>query len=271
MRARSRAVAGVDGNGQVRAGRSPRAARAGRPRDPFGSPALRAGDAMAVIPQDRDLDGLILDMPLWENLLLAEPIRARMTRIADGSMFRRAIELCREALDRISHPRNAAPRPRPSSLSGGNRQRFEVARAMTQKPRVIVAHNVTRGLDLAATAEVHRHPAEVRGRRRRGAAHLQRPRRAACDCDSTLRHQPRKNSRDRAARSFARKTWPADGRALERLSDVDGAGKARRRDRSRDRAHLAGAAGAGSLSGRSLRRAVARALSETGSHLPIRW
>ena len=27
---------------------------------------------------------------------------------------------------------------------------------MTQNPRVIVAHNVTRGLDLAATAEVHR-------------------------------------------------------------------------------------------------------------------
>jgi len=47
-------------------------------------------------------------------------------------------------------------RPTDSSLSGGNRQRLEVARAPTQNPRVIVAHNVTRGLDLVATADVHR-------------------------------------------------------------------------------------------------------------------
>jgi ABC-type uncharacterized transport system ATPase subunit len=42
-----------------------------------------------------------------------------------------------------------------SSQSAGNRQQLEVARAPTQNPRVIVAHNLTRGLDLVATANVH--------------------------------------------------------------------------------------------------------------------
>ncbi len=109
---------------------------------------------MAVIPQDRDLDGLILDMELWENLVLAEPVRARMTR-RGWLGVPRAMELCREVLTGF-RIRAAGPEAIASSLSGGNRQRLEVARALTQNPRVIVAHNVTRGLDLAATADVHR-------------------------------------------------------------------------------------------------------------------
>ena len=67
----------------------------------------------------------------------------------------RATELCREVLTAF-RIRAAGPEAIASSLSGGNRQRLEVARALTQNPRVIVAHNVTRGLDLAATADVHR-------------------------------------------------------------------------------------------------------------------
>jgi len=146
-------VAGVDGNGQVElvevlAGARPATSGTFHILGNIDSAAL------AVIPQDRDLDGLILDMQLWENLLLAEPVRARMTR--HGWLdVPRALELCREALSAF-HIRAAGPDALASSLSGGNRQRLEVARALTQNPRVIVAHNVTRGLDLSATADVHR-------------------------------------------------------------------------------------------------------------------
>ncbi|HXN87013.1 MAG TPA: ATP-binding cassette domain-containing protein, partial [Candidatus Binataceae bacterium] len=113
-----------------------------------------AENSMAVIPQDRDLDGLILDMQLWENLLLAKPLRARVSR--NGWIdVAGARDLCRDVLASF-RIRASGPEAKASSLSGGNRQRLEVARAMTQKPRVLVAHNVTRGLDLAATAEVHR-------------------------------------------------------------------------------------------------------------------
>jgi simple sugar transport system ATP-binding protein len=43
-----------------------------------------------------------------------------------------------------------------STLSGGNQQKVVIARAMSRKPRVLVAVNPTRGLDVGAIAYVHR-------------------------------------------------------------------------------------------------------------------
>ncbi|HMD03974.1 MAG TPA: ATP-binding cassette domain-containing protein [Candidatus Binatus sp.] len=141
-------IAGVDGNGQtelveVLAG----------VRHPSRGKATSDG-AMAVIPQNRDLDGLILDMRLWENMILARPLREQATSYGWLNATR-AIDLCRELIVRF---RIQAPGPETiaGALSGGNRQRLEVARAVASQPRVIVAHNICRGLDLAATAEVHR-------------------------------------------------------------------------------------------------------------------
>jgi simple sugar transport system ATP-binding protein len=67
----------------------------------------------------------------------------------------RAIGLSAELIDRFQILA-AGPETTAGALSGGNRQRLVVARAIAGRPRVIVAHNVCRGLDLAATAEVHR-------------------------------------------------------------------------------------------------------------------
>ena len=148
-------IAGVDGNGQTELVELLAGARAAT----AGTIEVLGGDgdqnaAMAVIPQNRDLDGLILDMELWENLLLASPIRTQMT--SRGWLSRAsAIELCGSLLTRF-RIRASGPQAMAGSLSGGNRQRLEVARAMAGRPRIIVAHNICRGLDLAATAEVHR-------------------------------------------------------------------------------------------------------------------
>ena len=148
-------IAGVEGNGQAELVE----VLAGARRPSAGRIALCGAervwtDEIAVIPQNRDIDGLVLDMPLWENLLLARPIRKRMSR--HGWLDRaRALELCRELI-RAFRIRAEGPGASAASLSGGNRQRLSVARALAQNPRVLVAHNATRGLDLAATAEVHR-------------------------------------------------------------------------------------------------------------------
>ncbi len=149
-------VAGVDGNGQtelVEVLAGARATQSGRVI--VGATDARASrDAMAVIPENRDLDGLVLDMTLWENLLLASPIRNLIA--PRGWLSRvRAVDLCRALLERFQI-RAPGPEALASALSGGNRQRLEVARAVASKPRVIVAHNVCRGLDLAGTTAVHR-------------------------------------------------------------------------------------------------------------------
>ncbi len=145
-------IAGVDGNGQTELVE----VLAGVRRPSSGKVTLHDGSsgAMAVIPQNRDLDGLILDMRLWENLILARPLREQMTSRGWLNVSH-AVDLCRELIDRFQI-RAPGPETIAGALSGGNRQRLEVARAIAARPRVIVAHNICRGLDLAATAEVHR-------------------------------------------------------------------------------------------------------------------
>ena len=144
-------LAGVDGNGQTEL-----VELLARVREPDGGTIAIAPEAMpmAVIPQDRDHDGLILDMELWENVILERGLRERFAR--RGWLDRTgAVALCAELIERF-RVRASGADAAATSLSGGNRQRLEVARALALKPKIIVAHNVCRGLDLAATADVHR-------------------------------------------------------------------------------------------------------------------
>ena len=152
-------IAGVDGNGQtelVEAIADVRRPLSGLIRAETAGAKDRGGvGATAVIAENRDRDGLVLEMPLWENLLLARPLLARMCGRFGWLSASRAAALCAEVLERFRISATG-PQALASELSGGNRQRLCVARALEGRPRVLVAHNVTRGLDLAATAEVHR-------------------------------------------------------------------------------------------------------------------
>jgi general nucleoside transport system ATP-binding protein len=150
-------IAGVDGNGQtelVEIMAGVRAPTAGRIQ------LIGRGDSgpdarMAIVPQNRDLDGLILEMPLWENLMLAPALRRRFSGSGGWLSRTRAAEFCADLLSRFRISA-AGPFARADTLSGGNRQRLVVARALATAPKVLVAHDICRGLDLRAIAEVHR-------------------------------------------------------------------------------------------------------------------
>ncbi len=69
---------------------------------------------IAAIPQSRDHEGLILDMELWENLLLAPAIRREMDR--SGLQNRRgAMALCARLIERFGI-RASGPRQKAAAL-----------------------------------------------------------------------------------------------------------------------------------------------------------
>ena len=156
------AIAGVDGNGQLElvqaiAGvvvpESGRVAIAGR--DVTGEGVRDTTDAgVAHIPEDRQLCGLVLDFTLAENLALREyrqPPISNHGVLSIGGMKSRARELLKEYDVRGGDPDTLA-----SSLSGGNQQKVAVAREVASDPKLLIAHQPTRGLDVGAIEFVHR-------------------------------------------------------------------------------------------------------------------
>jgi general nucleoside transport system ATP-binding protein len=105
------------------------------------------------IPEDRQLRGLVLDFTLAENLALREyrePPISNHGLLSVGQMNDRARSLLREYDVRGGEPSTLA-----SSLSGGNQQKVAVAREIASNPKLLIAHQPTRGLDVGAIEFVH--------------------------------------------------------------------------------------------------------------------
>ena len=101
---------------------------------------------VGVIPEDRHDSGCVLDMSVAENLLLAHPgLAARRGLLQRSRMLARARQLMTEFDIQAASP-DAPMR----SLSGGNQQRVVLARELTARPKVLVAAQPTRGLDVGA-------------------------------------------------------------------------------------------------------------------------
>jgi simple sugar transport system ATP-binding protein len=155
------AIAGVDGNGQlevVQAIAGVTVPESGRVsiggRDVTGRGVRTTTEAgVAHIPEDRHLCGLVLDFTLAENLALREyrePPISNHGLLSLGSMNERAKALLKEYDVRGGEPDTLA-----SALSGGNQQKVAVAREIASDPRLLIAHQPTRGLDVGAIEFVH--------------------------------------------------------------------------------------------------------------------
>jgi simple sugar transport system ATP-binding protein len=155
------AIAGVDGNGQlelVQAIAGLRAPESGTVtvggRDVSGLGVRATTEAgLAHIAEDRQLAGLVLDFTLAENLALREyrsPPISNHGVLSIGAMKERARKLLGEYDVRGGDPDSLA-----SSLSGGNQQKVAVAREIASNPKLLIAHQPTRGLDVGAIEFVH--------------------------------------------------------------------------------------------------------------------
>ncbi len=139
-------VAAVEGNGQ----RELLRAIAGVLRPLRGT--LEVAGEVAFIPEDRTTEALIPEFSLAENVVLGVGRGAPWVRRGRID-WRAAREHTRELLARFD-VRASGPDAPAFTLSGGNQQKLVIARALARGPRVIVAENPSRGLDVRATEEV---------------------------------------------------------------------------------------------------------------------
>ena len=161
-------IAGVDGNGQtelidaltgLRRPSGGRIIAAGT--DITGASARDVLDlGVGHIPEDRQVRGLVLDFTLAENLALHDFRREPESKW--GWLYpRRLIERAGRLLKEFD-VRGGGPKTLASALSGGNQQKVVIAREVSRDPRILVAAQPTRGLDVGAIEFVHRRLVEER-------------------------------------------------------------------------------------------------------------
>ncbi len=154
-------VAGVEGSGQ----RELLRAIAGLL--PVAEGTLEVAQPVGFVPEDRTTEGLIGELSVAENVALGIGRPAswkRRTSMDWPGIARRTAEIISRY--QITAAGVTAPA---ASLSGGNQQKVVVARALECGPRVVVAENPTRGLDVHAAQSVW---AELRRAASSGAAVL---------------------------------------------------------------------------------------------------
>jgi len=149
---------GVAGNGQVPLAESLAGVR------PFLGDCEISGN-VAYIPEDRQRDGLALSMSIVDNLLI-EGHRKNSLSVFGFFIPQRVRAWCETIVAKYSVQTSSIDAPA-SSLSGGNQQKVVVGRTLDSEPKVIVAVNPTRGLDVRAENYVHK---QLLGARARGAA-----------------------------------------------------------------------------------------------------
>jgi general nucleoside transport system ATP-binding protein len=161
-------IAGVDGNGQrelidaLTGLLKPAAGRIivqGRDQT-TASAKHRLEDWLGHIPEDRQRRGLVLEFTLAENLVLHDYDRPPFARF--GWLYpARLLDWARKLLQEFD-VRGGGPETLAAALSGGNQQKVVVAREVGRDPRVLVAAQPTRGLDVGAIEFIHRRLVEER-------------------------------------------------------------------------------------------------------------
>ncbi len=125
------------------------------------SPRDAVAVGMGFVPEDRKVQALVLPMSVRENLTMA--IHGAVRRL--GPFLSRRKENAVTDEFAASLRIKLAGREQPvKNLSGGNQQKVVIAKWLATRPRILVLDEPTRGIDVAAKAEVHRIIAELADR-----------------------------------------------------------------------------------------------------------
>ena len=125
----------------------------GRPVS-IGGPAAAREPAvgMALIPEDRKTEGLMLPMSVRENLTFASLDKVArygiIDREAEDRLIAEMVELLAIKAASLEAPVGA--------LSGGNQQKVVIAKWLMRRPRIVLLNDPTRGIDVGTKQEMYR-------------------------------------------------------------------------------------------------------------------
>ena len=111
--------------------------------------AMRAG--LAMIPESRKEQGLLLGRSVSENVTLSSLAQLSRAGMVRPRPERRAV---RDMLTRVD-VRGGGQAMVASALSGGNQQKLLFARSLLRDPRVLIADEPTRGVDVGAKRAIY--------------------------------------------------------------------------------------------------------------------
>ncbi len=112
------------------------------------------------IPEDRNSEGAIGEMTLWENAILERVRSPRFSK--NGLVNRQAARAFANTIIEEFDVRGGVPDRRTRLLSGGNMQKLILGRNLHDAPKLLIAAQPTRGLDEGAIAAVHTRILEAR-------------------------------------------------------------------------------------------------------------
>ncbi|MBW7055226.1 ABC transporter ATP-binding protein [Paracoccus bogoriensis] len=168
-------IAGVSGNGQTQlleilGGYPEKGARvsgevrmngAAMPLSGRGCDARqRRREGIGHIPEDRQVEGLIMDFAAWENVAFGWHDAPEFSKgaLMDNDAIRRDAQAKMERFD--VRPRDCHLAAR--NFSGGNQQKIVVAREIERNPDLLLIGQPTRGVDIGAIEFIHKRIVELR-------------------------------------------------------------------------------------------------------------
>jgi ribose transport system ATP-binding protein len=113
--------------------------------------AMRSGIGMALVPEDRKTQGLILPMKVRENITLAT-----LSGVARGGLVAGAAELEQSnGMIKTMQIKTASGEAQVRTLSGGNQQKVAIAKWLLGKAKVFLLYDPTRGIDVGTKQEIY--------------------------------------------------------------------------------------------------------------------
>ncbi|WP_372800290.1 ABC transporter ATP-binding protein [Paracoccus seriniphilus] len=122
--------------------------------------ATRRQRGIGHVPEDRQVEGLIMDFTAWENVAFGYHQEPEFNRgfLMDNAAIRADAEAKMERFD--VRPRN--PNLAARNFSGGNQQKIVVAREIERNPDLLLIGQPTRGVDIGAIEFIHKRIVELR-------------------------------------------------------------------------------------------------------------